>query len=567
MSLARAAAHPRADLAIDSGLIRATTRAISRAKSRAETRAPSWGRSPGSGAWFAGLTAVFLVALAARVLPVLRGRGYASNLGYDAGVYYAAGDGLVHGRLPYRDFVLLHPPGVMLALAPFAAIGRLTSDHVGFVLACLGFTAIGAVNAALVMMIARKLGTSAIAAFGAGLFAAVWIGSIRAEYLTRLEPLANLFVLIGLYAYAAARSRPTTWSFALMGAALATATAVKIWYAVPLIVMAGWVLLGVRRRRAAVAFAAGTGLALLAIVGPFAALAPTQMWHMVITDQLGRRRITGSPLTRLDQTVDLSAWNRALGPWAGVGVVAVLLLILGFLSIGATRRPGGRLLVVLLSAQVLVLITAPSWFSFYSDYLTPALAVSVALGLDGVLLGTWRAQAAIRHRHIERPVSAATALVGLAVLVAPLWWQHVGLAFPRVRLAAAVASTPCVMADTPMALIELDALSRSFSSGCRDWVDITGRTYGADHMNASRPRNTLWQHDIRAYLLSGNAFIFIRDGTGLSARTRAELRARPVLARSGPFVIYEGRSAARGSLRLTAAKVEVSNERAVPFSR
>ena len=543
--VAREGRPPRAELAIGSALTRATSRAISRANTRAETRTPSWGRSSGSGAWTTGLLVVFVVAIAARLIPLLRGGGLGSDPGYDSGVYYAAGDGLVHGWLPYRDFVLLHPPGIMLVLAPFAALGRLTTDHAGFEMAGLAFTAIGASNAVLVTVIARKLGTSPLAAFSAGLFAAGWIGSIRAEYLTRLEPLANLFVLLGLYGYAAARRRPTTWPFVLMGASLAAATSVKIWYVMPLLVMAGWTVLRTRHRYAMVGFAMGTTVAVLAIDGPFFALAPSQMWHMVVTEQLGRSRSSLSPLTRLNQTVDYGAWHHALGASGAVVVVTALLVVLVGLSISAARRPGGRPLLFLLVVQVLVLAAAPSWFSFYSDYLTPALAVSVALGVDGALHGTRRAEAAIRHPRIERPASAMTALAALAVVMTPLWWQHVGTVFPRATLAAAVANTRCVMSDSPEALIQLDALSRSYAPGCRNWVDVTGRTYGADRMNASRAKNTRWQRDISTYLLSGNAFITVRARTGLSARTRAELRARPVLARSGSYVIYQGRSATR----------------------
>ncbi|HEY5979840.1 MAG TPA: hypothetical protein VIT41_09410 [Microlunatus sp.] len=65
---------------------------------------------------------VLVVALLNRLLPVLRGAGLSDVLGYDDAVYYHAGAvGLVHGRVPYQDFLFLHPPGVPLALAPVAA--------------------------------------------------------------------------------------------------------------------------------------------------------------------------------------------------------------------------------------------------------------------------------------------------------------------------------------------------------------------------------------------------------------------------------------------------------------
>ncbi len=51
---------------------------------------------------------VAVVALVVRLALVLRGGGLYGYMGYDDGVYYAAAAGLVFGRVPYRDFVLLH---------------------------------------------------------------------------------------------------------------------------------------------------------------------------------------------------------------------------------------------------------------------------------------------------------------------------------------------------------------------------------------------------------------------------------------------------------------------------
>lgn len=71
---------------------------------------------------------IFTVAFLARLSPTLRGSGlYGLNF-YDDGVHFAAATGFVHGRLPYRDFLLLHPPGIVLALAPFAVLGHWVGD-------------------------------------------------------------------------------------------------------------------------------------------------------------------------------------------------------------------------------------------------------------------------------------------------------------------------------------------------------------------------------------------------------------------------------------------------------
>ena len=64
---------------------------------------------------------------------------------------------LLAGRVPYKDFLLLHPPGVMVVLAPFAELGRLTSDSFGMTVARLAVMALGALTAVLVYVVGRRV--------------------------------------------------------------------------------------------------------------------------------------------------------------------------------------------------------------------------------------------------------------------------------------------------------------------------------------------------------------------------------------------------------------------------
>src|SRR6185312_7300053 len=79
--------------------------------------------------------AIAVVAFLARLLPTLRGGGLLGMGVYDDGVHFTAAAALLAGRTPYADFVLLHPPGIVVALTPFALLGRLTSDPTGFAVA------------------------------------------------------------------------------------------------------------------------------------------------------------------------------------------------------------------------------------------------------------------------------------------------------------------------------------------------------------------------------------------------------------------------------------------------
>jgi hypothetical protein len=98
------------------------------------------------------------------------------------------------------------------------------------------------------------------------------------------------------------------------------------------------------------------------------------------------------------------------------------------------------------------------------------------------------------------------------------------------------------MSDSPMALIELDVLSRDLANNCPNWVDVTGRTYDSDALPSGRQEgrahNTKWQRDLRAYLLGGNATIIIRRQTGLDAATRRLIHNLPVLEKAHGYRVY-----------------------------
>jgi alpha-1,2-mannosyltransferase len=104
----------------------------------------------------------------------------------------------------------------------------------------------------------------------------------------------------------------------------------------------------------------------------------------------------------------------------------------------------------------------------------------------------------------------------------------------------------CVMSDSPMALIALNALDRNLASGCPNWIDVTGRTYasdmdvrGQDGRPVHRIANLRWQRALRDYLLSGDVVVIMRaKDVGISPMTWNAIQAGGVLAADGSHVIY-----------------------------
>jgi alpha-1,2-mannosyltransferase len=91
--------------------------------------------SPGQRPLWLVMIAVAVVALGVRTVMVANSGGLAGIVGYDQGVYYSASEAVVWGVLPYRDFLFLHPPGILVTLAPLGLVARLTRDSLGLELA------------------------------------------------------------------------------------------------------------------------------------------------------------------------------------------------------------------------------------------------------------------------------------------------------------------------------------------------------------------------------------------------------------------------------------------------
>jgi alpha-1,2-mannosyltransferase len=229
-------------------------------------------------------------AFAVRFLLLADGGGLHGLQGYDDGVYFTAADAFVHGRWPYRDFVLLHPPGIVVALSPFAALGSLTSDATGLAVARLAFMAIGALNAVLVYALVRRCGQ--VAGVAAGLFYALWFPAAYPERVTLLEPLGTLTLLVALVLLQRGSVRGLdVWA---AGAALGACLAVKIWDIVPVLVVIGWAMLHTGRRTWLRLWVSTAAVAAL-LYEPFLVTAPFELsaWSSSISwaARSGRRAV------------------------------------------------------------------------------------------------------------------------------------------------------------------------------------------------------------------------------------------------------------------------------------
>jgi alpha-1,2-mannosyltransferase len=475
--------------------------------------------------------ALAAIAFAFRLVPVLRGGGLFGLGNYDDGVYYAAATGLVHGRLPYQDFLVLHPPGMPLLLAPFALGAQLTSDSYGFAAARLAWMLLGAVNALLIWRILRPIGL--VAALFGGLGYAVFYRAVYADKSTLLEcpaTTALLLAIILLQPLVHASSLPRGRAIGA-GALLGFAVTIKVWGVVSLLIVFAWLLL-VGRFRAALQMIIASALTAALICLPFFAAAPTTMWNQIVRDQVFRRGGNDvAILERLDEIVGLGIVGR---PHTAITVAAVLALLCCAALAWSYRE--ARLPVLLLLGQGSFLLTTPTWFPHFAGFSAAAVALVVGAAIGRVIV-------LVRARPARIAVGIVCA--GALLLYASGWSDiRYGRQFPSNFRSFAASAPGCVTSDDVTALIATDTLSRNLNRGCQFIADLGGHSHdmaAAAGVAVSRNRNKEFQRFATDYLRTGSVTILMRysNGRGFNARTTAVLDRWPLLARSGRYQVRQ----------------------------
>jgi hypothetical protein len=434
---------------------------------------------------------IFVVAFAVRLVPVLAGDGLLGAPNYDPSVYYAAAVGFFEGRLPYRDFLLLHPPGIVLLLQPFAALGAWLGDPVAFATARVAFMIGGAASATLVFMLLRHRGTTAALA-GAALYA-VYPAAAHVERATWLEAPSTLALLLALIALrpSAASARP--WRTAAAGALLAAAALTKLWGIALFAVVLCWILVTRRVRAALVALLGAASLSVL-VLAPFWTVLP-QLWADVVTAQLQRSSVRTAPRLRAGMLLGMDQTTALAMPAVVVVLLAVVVLAV---SVLAVRTQVGRLSLLLLAATVAVLFATPSWYPNYPALAAAPLALSVGTGLSVLTVH--------RRPGISRAIAGTLAVLVTVATIGQLASSD-GFSFPRAELSRVLATRPgCVTTDHPISVILTDRLRTDLRNGCRLVVDLSGYIHvlpGSDQ----RRDNAEFQTLMMDYLASGGTAV------------------------------------------------------------
>ena len=421
-----------------------------------------------------GLLILVLTALGLglRLYQLLR-PGYLTGVTeYDDAVDFGSAVRLVHGFLPYRDYVLVQPPGITLLMAPVALLSKAVGVVTGFAVARVLSACAGAASVALAGLLVRRRGPVAVAVACGTL--AVYPDAIGAAHTVLLEPWLTLMCLIGALALfeddeLTERPRRLAWG----GVAFGFAGAIKVWAVLPVAVL---LLLGLRLlpRRSWLTYlggvAAGFGLAVL----PFAAAAPHAFFRDVIAAQLSRVDLTrvaaSDRLRSLAGLGDFTRPSTAVILAVSLAIVAVVVVCLAGATLRDRRSPPALECFALGTAVVVLaaFLWPADYYVHYAAFFIPYLALGLALP-------------AARWLTAPRGLAAGAVIVSLAALVPMAVADANSLgalraSSPRTWAERHIPAGACVLTD----LTAMTLVSDRFSSSVRDcspMIDPVGTDY------------------------------------------------------------------------------------------
>ena len=430
------------------------------------------------------IMAATLVGLGLRIYQLIR-PGYLLGITeYDDGTDYGSAVRLIHGALPYRDFIMVQPTGITILMAPVALATKGAGTVAGMAVA-RGLTALASAAAIpLGGLLTRHRGFAATAVT-CGILA-VFPDSLQAARTVLLEPWLVLFCLLGALAMfdgdrLASRKR-LIWG----GLAFGFAGAVKVWAILPVLVLLGLVLIA-RRPRDARGFGAGVAAGFCLPVLPFALLAPVTFYRSVIVAQLVRSDLVRVPAgLRLQHMLGLNHLPQLPTPALiviGAAVIAIIagLCVLGWRLMHQSPPPLDWFATATLVLVVAAFLWPSDFYNHYAAFLAPFLALAIALPLSRVLTALRESGARARAAVLVRRAASAAAvavLVTFAVLQG-ISESHLVASIPPTEILAARQAIPpgaCVLSDTVSYTIAINRFV-SGTAGCSQMVDGVGSDY------------------------------------------------------------------------------------------
>jgi hypothetical protein len=489
---------------------------------------------------------ITLVALALRVYYQYKRPGFLLGVTeYDDGPYFGSAVRLVHGSMPYRDFVLVQPPGITLLMSPVALLTHWTGTAWGLAIGRILTVLAGAAGVALAGLLVRHRGLLAVL-LTCGIVA-VYSDSVAAAHTVLVEPWLVLFCLAGaVTVFDGDRITASTRRLAWGGVLFGFGGAVEAWAIVPVLVLAALCLPRVKR---AAGFAGGVAAGFVIPVLPFAIAAPSQLYRSLITAQVGYRAhaVRVGVLLRLRNII---GFPYALGWSSSLVVLAVLALVIFVVvtqaaAIVVTQQPPPTLDWFATVSAVLIIgifLWPPQFHYHFAEFLAPFMALTLALPVSRLLGGarpdglalTWPPTRSAKTARRAGLAIVGVSAVALAVVAAFQFRSETGATRVIGPIPAAIDQLippgACVLTDQSSVTLAANRFV-STDPNCPKLIDSLGTTLALSNglkprtgaanvaavntewnqafskaqyvlLTASNPRRIAWTPQLEAYLAS-----------------------------------------------------------------
>ena len=433
-----------------------------------------------------------LVALGLRVYYQYTRPGFLLGVTeYDDGPYFGSAVRLVHGSLPYKDFILVQPPGITLLMSPVGLVTYWTGTAWGLAIGRILTVLAGTAGVALAGLLVRHRGPLA-ALLTCGIMA-VYSDGVAAAHTVLVEPWLVLFCLAGAVAvFDGDRITASTRRLAWGGVLLGFAGAVEAWAIVPVLVLAALCLPHIKRAGILIG---GVAAGFVIPVLPFAIAGPSQFYRSLITAQVGYRAhaVRVGILLRLRNMIGFPyalGWSKSLLLLAVLALV-VFVLVTQAAAIVVTRQPQPPLDWFATISAVLIVgmfLWPPQFHYHFAEFLSPFMALTLALPVsrllggaqpDGGVAVTWPRTSGPKAARQAGLAITAVAAVALA-LVAAFQFRFES-AIPRVigpipaTIDRLVPPGACVLTDQVSVTLAANRFV-STDPSCPKMVDSLGST-------------------------------------------------------------------------------------------
>jgi hypothetical protein len=431
------------------------------------------------------------VALALRFYQLARPGYLLGVTEYDDGPYFGSAIRLLSGSPPYRDFVLVQPPGITLLMVPAALLGKLTGTAVAMAIGRVLTVLASSAGVLLVGLLVRHRGVLATL-LACGILA-IYPNSVAASHTVLVEPWLTLFCLIGAVAIfdgdrLTSSRRRLVWG----GVAFGFAGAVEMWAIMPVLAAFGLCLATgaaaqgfMPRVRRAMLFAGGTAAGFLAPVLPFAAISPHGIYRSLIVAQVG-------PRAHPQRVPEWVRFRTMLGlpgihlPALRTAFVLVAFVAAALVATWLLRRllPASLEWFVLVTAVLVTLMFMwPDQFhDHFVAFLGPFLAMSIGL-VTGRLADAVLVTRVLREETWLAwfiPAIAGVMLAGCTVLVlrgetrpASYMQMTPGATAAVQQMQRVIPQGACVLTDQETYLIVANRFTSSVP-GCSKMIDTLG---------------------------------------------------------------------------------------------